>query len=102
MREEERMDNTLPWAGMLKIAGVRVEEVANATHLTKAYVYKQLNGTMPMTYLVRQACDGLIRARMDDWYPAVGSLIRLLAPDNTGHQVREIFGEENRRGRARH
>lgn len=69
----------LPWAAMLKIAGVRVTEVAEATGLTPSCVQKQLRGARTLQYNVRRECERLIRERRGQWYPGVRELIRTLA-----------------------
>ncbi len=69
----------LPWAAMLKLAGVRVEEVASATGHSLRYVYQQLRGDRPMQYDVRAACTRLLSERKQRWVPVVRSIVRVLA-----------------------
>ncbi len=84
----------LPWGAMLKLAGVKVAEIATRTGLSSAYVYAQLNGRKPMQYNVEMACVAAIREASERWYPPVASMIQILHGQVTGQLARACFREE--------
>ena len=87
----------LPWAAMLKVAGVTVAEVAERADLSESYVYQQLRGAKPMQYPTERACKQAIGARQGEWYPAVAALVRLIHDWSTEKQVRQILAEARRK-----
>ncbi len=86
-------DRDLPWAAMLKVAGVTVAEVAEAAGLSSDYVYKQLRGDRPLQYPVERACRDLVRLKQEAWYPAVALLVRILHDGKIHSQVSSVMWE---------
>lgn len=88
----------LPWAAMLKLAGVKISEVAERAGVSPCYVSRQLHGSKPLQYPVERACKQLVGERRENWYPAAVALIQLLHHWTVENQVREVVQEDSKRG----
>lgn len=54
---------------MLRVAGVRVQEIADRLGVTSGYVQNQLSGAMTLQYAVERACREAIREKQEEWRP---------------------------------